>query len=83
MWNIVVLVLLVIVVFVVVFIDDDDDDDDDDVVVVVVAVPVSAASAVLRMHVSRATPFGSRCFNKSVILRCVSDFNSRASFCTC
>ena len=46
-----------------------DDDDDDDVVVVVAAV-----SAVLRMQVSRATTFGSRCFNKSVIFRFVSDF---------
>ena len=81
MWNIVVLVVLIVVVFVVVFVDDndDDDDDDDDVVVVVVV----AVSAVLRMHDSQATTFGSRCFNKSVILRRVSDFNSRASFCTC
>ena len=41
----------------------------DDVVVVVVAV-----SAVLRMHDSRATTFGSRRFNKAVIFRFVSDF---------
>ena len=44
-------------------------DDVDDVVVVVVAV-----SAVLRMHDSRATTFGSRRFNKAVIFRFVSDF---------
>ena len=43
------------------------------VVVVVVAVAV-AVSAVLRMHYSRATTFGSRCFNKSVIFRFVSCF---------
>ena len=43
----------------------------DDVVVVVVVV---AVSAVLRMHDSRATTFGSRRFNKAVIFRFVSDF---------
>jgi len=45
----------------------------DDVVVVVVVVVV-AVSAVLRMHDSRATTFGSRRFNKAVIFRFVSDF---------
>ena len=33
----------------------------------VVVDDVVAVSAVLRMHDSRATTFGSRCFNKSVI----------------
>ena len=33
----------------------------------VVVEDVVAVSAVLRMHDSRATTFGSRCFNKSVI----------------
>ena len=50
------------------------------VVVVVVVVDFVAVSTVLGMHDSRATTFGSRCFNKSVILRCVSDF--RGLFCT-
>ena len=40
----------------------------------VVVDDVVAVSAVLRMHDSRATTFGSRCFNKSVIFRFVSDF---------
>ena len=44
------------------------------VLALVVVVVVAAASAVLRMQVSRATAFGSRCFNKSVIFRFVSDF---------
>ena len=52
------------------------------VVVVVVVVDFVAVSTVLGMHDSRATTFGSRCFNKSVILRCVSDFNSRGLSCT-
>ena len=45
-----------------------------------VVVDVVTVSAVLRMGDSRATTFGSRCFNKSVISRCVSDF--RGLFCT-
>ena len=36
-----------------------------------VVVDVVAVSAVLRMHDSPATTFGSRCFNKLVILRFV------------
>ena len=35
----------------------------------VVVDDVVAVSAVLRMHVSRATTFGSRCSNRSVIFR--------------
>ena len=35
----------------------------------VVVDDVVAVSAVLRMHDSRATTFGSRCFNKSMIFR--------------
>ena len=35
----------------------------------VVVDDVVAVSAVLRMHDSRATTFGSRCFNQSVIFR--------------
>ena len=46
------------------------------VVLVVVVVVGCVASAVLKMHDSQATTFGSRCFstNHYVIFRLVSDF---------
>ena len=46
----------------------------------VVVLDVVAVSAVLRMGDFRATTLGSKCFNKSVILRFV--FNFRGPCCT-
>ena len=37
------------------------------IIVIIIVVVVAAVSAVLRMRDSRATTFGSRCFNKLVI----------------
>ena len=50
----------------------------EDILILFVAVAVAfvvVVVAVLRMHDSWATTFGSRCFNKSVIFRFVSDFS--------
>ena len=50
------------------------------IMTIIFVVVVVAVSAVLRMRDSRATTFGSRCFNKLVTFRFVSDF--RGLFCT-